>query len=207
MNTSTAENLARSAKAPSTRQQVIAANVAWKATNTISGITTPLREGRRVGELALGHVHGSAQEQAILEAAEEHVALGEGEAVAVDAPQHRHQREHHEHLHQHRQRVLRAHHAAVEQRQRRHAHHDDERGRHQHPGDVALVRRRRRRLGFFLLHLGRRSRLVRRCRRLVLRQRRAREDAATARAPGMHTVSSSRSPKAPPHRSRRCGCG
>ena len=32
----------RSAKAPRIRQQVIAAKVAWKATNTISGITTPL---------------------------------------------------------------------------------------------------------------------------------------------------------------------
>ena len=44
MNTSTAENLARSAKAPRIRQQVIAANVAWNATNTSSGITTPLEK-------------------------------------------------------------------------------------------------------------------------------------------------------------------
>jgi hypothetical protein len=43
-NTSTAENLARSAKAPRIRQQVMAAKVAWKATNTISGITTPLEK-------------------------------------------------------------------------------------------------------------------------------------------------------------------
>jgi hypothetical protein len=38
---STAENLIRSAKAPTTRQAVSAANVHWKATNTNSGITTP----------------------------------------------------------------------------------------------------------------------------------------------------------------------
>jgi hypothetical protein len=44
MNTSTAENLARSAKAPRIRQQVIAANVPWKAMKTISGITTPLEK-------------------------------------------------------------------------------------------------------------------------------------------------------------------
>jgi hypothetical protein len=37
MKSSTAENLARSAKAPRIRQQVIAANVAWKATYTSSG--------------------------------------------------------------------------------------------------------------------------------------------------------------------------
>src|SRR6185503_14507171 len=37
-NTSTAENLMRSANAPRTRQTVIAANVAWNATYTSSGI-------------------------------------------------------------------------------------------------------------------------------------------------------------------------
>src|SRR5690242_21633405 len=42
MNTSTAENFMRSANAPTIRQQVIAANVAWNATNTSSGRTTPL---------------------------------------------------------------------------------------------------------------------------------------------------------------------
>ena len=41
MNTSTPENFARSAKAPRIRQQVIAAKVAWNATKTSSGITTP----------------------------------------------------------------------------------------------------------------------------------------------------------------------
>ena len=40
-NRSTAENLMRSANAPRMRHTVIAANVAWNATNTISGITTP----------------------------------------------------------------------------------------------------------------------------------------------------------------------
>src|SRR5438128_3764509 len=41
---STAENFARSAKAPRIRQQVIAAKVAWNATNTSSGMTTPLEK-------------------------------------------------------------------------------------------------------------------------------------------------------------------
>ena len=38
MKSSTAENFARSAKAPRIRQQVIAAKVAWNATYTSSGI-------------------------------------------------------------------------------------------------------------------------------------------------------------------------
>jgi len=42
MNSSTALNLMRSAKAPTIRQQVMPAKVAWKAAKTISGITTPL---------------------------------------------------------------------------------------------------------------------------------------------------------------------
>src|SRR5688572_27220547 len=41
MKTSTPANLARSAKAPRMRQQVIAAKVHWNATNSSSGITTP----------------------------------------------------------------------------------------------------------------------------------------------------------------------
>ncbi|MNT73402.1 hypothetical protein D3C72_2121020 [compost metagenome] len=42
VNSSTALNLMRSAKAPTIRAQVMPAKVAWKAANTISGITTPL---------------------------------------------------------------------------------------------------------------------------------------------------------------------
>src|SRR5688572_19010585 len=42
MKSSTALNFARSANAPRMRQQVIAANVAWKATKSSSGSTTPL---------------------------------------------------------------------------------------------------------------------------------------------------------------------
>jgi hypothetical protein len=41
-NSSTAENLMRSAKAPTISAQVMAANVAWKATKLSSGMTTPL---------------------------------------------------------------------------------------------------------------------------------------------------------------------
>ncbi len=41
-NSSTAENRARSANAPTMRPTVIAANVAWNTMNRYSGITTPL---------------------------------------------------------------------------------------------------------------------------------------------------------------------
>jgi hypothetical protein len=56
MNSSTAENFMRSAKAPTIRPQVMAANVAWKATNTISGMTTPLL---KVAPIAKAPVAGS----------------------------------------------------------------------------------------------------------------------------------------------------
>ena len=42
MNAKIAENFIRSAKAPIISAGVIAAKVSWKATNTSSGITTPL---------------------------------------------------------------------------------------------------------------------------------------------------------------------
>jgi hypothetical protein len=42
MNSSTAENLMRSAKAPTIRPQVMAAKAPWKATKMNSGTTTPL---------------------------------------------------------------------------------------------------------------------------------------------------------------------
>ncbi len=42
MNTSTAENFMRSAKAPTIRAGVMAAKVSWNMANTSSGITTPL---------------------------------------------------------------------------------------------------------------------------------------------------------------------
>ncbi len=42
MKISTAENFMRSAKAPTISAQVMPANVAWNAMNTISGMTTPL---------------------------------------------------------------------------------------------------------------------------------------------------------------------
>ena len=42
MKSSTAENFMRSAKAPTIRQHVMAAKVAWNAMNSSSGITTPL---------------------------------------------------------------------------------------------------------------------------------------------------------------------
>ena len=42
MKARTAANFMRSANAPTIRQQVIAANVAWNAMNSSSGIATPL---------------------------------------------------------------------------------------------------------------------------------------------------------------------
>ncbi len=56
MNASTAENFIRSANAPTIRQQVIAANVAWNAMNSSSGITTPLL---KVPAIAIVPVSGS----------------------------------------------------------------------------------------------------------------------------------------------------
>jgi hypothetical protein len=45
MNSSTAENFARSAKAPTIRPQVIAAKAPWKMTKISSEMTTPLLKG------------------------------------------------------------------------------------------------------------------------------------------------------------------
>jgi hypothetical protein len=97
-----------------------------------------LAEGGCVGIDAGHRVEHALQEQPV-EAADEGVALGEGQAGAVDDPQHGDEREGDEHLHQHRQHVLAAHQAAVEQGQGRNAHQDHQRGADQHPGGVALV--------------------------------------------------------------------
>ena len=70
MNASTAENLARSAIAPRIRQQVIAANVAWNATNTSSGSTTPLENVAAMASPL--SIERALQEQPV-EAAEERV--------------------------------------------------------------------------------------------------------------------------------------
>ncbi len=86
-NTSTAENLMRSAKAPRIRHTVIAANVAWNATYTSSGIGVFLENVAAIANSPFGGVERALEEQPI-EAAEVRVALGEREAVAVDAPQH-----------------------------------------------------------------------------------------------------------------------
>ncbi len=115
----------RSAKAPTIRQQVMPAKVAWKAANSSSGMYDALAEGGAHREGAGRRVEHALHEQPV-EAADEGVALGEGQAVAVDAPQHDDHREGDHHLHQHRQHVLAAHQAAVEQRQAGHGHHDDQ---------------------------------------------------------------------------------
>ena len=66
------------------------------------------------------------------------IAGGEGQAVAVDNPQNRAQAEDDEDLHQHRQHVLRADHAAVEERQPG-RHEQDERRRNEHPRGVTGI--------------------------------------------------------------------
>ena len=176
--------------------------------------TTPLRNVAAIANSPFAGVERALEEQPV-EAAEERVALGEREAVAVDAPQHRDQREHDEHLHQHRQHVLRAHHAAVEQRQRRHAHHETS------AVEISIHATSP------LFGVGARLRSALRgrgCRRgalrpalsprrsprgLVLRERRrrrSRERDSTAR--GCKSVfSSCFSLRALPRRFRRCGCG
>ncbi len=65
MNSSTAENLMRSANAPTIRQQVMPANVAWNAANTISGITTPLLKVAPFGEGAGDVVPDALHEEAV----------------------------------------------------------------------------------------------------------------------------------------------
>src|SRR5207248_7010402 len=121
-----------------------------------------------------------------------------------------HQREHDEHLHQHRQRVLRAHHAAVEERERWHAHHQHQGRRGEHPGDVALVgcggglRLLLLRFGGGGLRLG--GWLVGGRGRLVLRERYAREGHRQHEREECTEFLHHVLLRAPPHRSRRCGC-
>ena len=77
-NRSDAENLRRSTSDPRIRQQVIAAKVAWKATNTISYIGVPLLKVAAEGEHARRRIEGAIEKQAV-EPAEESVARRESE--------------------------------------------------------------------------------------------------------------------------------
>ena len=121
-----AENLMRSAKAPTMSAGVMQAKVIWKTTKASSGMTTPAenvsttRAGRHAGEEHLRQAADIAVQRA---------AVGEGEAVAVDHPDHHHEAGDGEDLHQHREHVLGAHEAAVEQRQAGDGHQQHERGR------------------------------------------------------------------------------
>jgi hypothetical protein len=65
MNISTAENFMRSAKAPTISAQVMPAKVAWKAANTISGMTTPLLKRGCVGKSARRVVPDAFHEQPV----------------------------------------------------------------------------------------------------------------------------------------------
>ena len=85
MNSSTAENFMRSAKAPTMRQGVIAGERHLERGEQILGNVDALAERRGRHEIA-GRIEHARQEQAI-EAAEERVAVRERDAVAVDRPQ------------------------------------------------------------------------------------------------------------------------
>ena len=73
MNSSTAENLMRSTIEPRIRQHVIAANVAWNATNTISYIGVAFAERRAERVRARRGIERAVQEQPV-DAAEERIA-------------------------------------------------------------------------------------------------------------------------------------
>ena len=113
----------RSAKAPTISAGVMAAKVTWKTTKSSSGMTTPLLK------VAADRVRRDALQEQLVEAAEERVALGEGHAVAVDHPQHRRSaRRSTNTCISTDSMFLRAHQAAVEQRQAGDGHQDDQRG-------------------------------------------------------------------------------
>ncbi len=186
------------------------------------GQVLSLAEGRgdRGGRVFAEHKH-------LVPRAPERVAAGgERNAVAVDHPQDGDDAEDGKALHRRRQRVLRASHSCVEQRQTRNGHQQHKRRRGHHPGNVALVAvepfvtafrhggrcgLRCRRGVLLLVGLGRR-----RCRsgfrlggwsRLVLGDGGASKSQAhrhdEPRKESFHSIPL----RAPPHRSRRCGCG
>ena len=107
----------RSANAPTIRHARDPGERHLERREQILGNVDALAE-RRGGHEIAGRVEHARQERAV-EAAEECVAAGERDAVTVERPQHRQHAEGDEHLHRNRQHVLRAHHAAVEQREAR----------------------------------------------------------------------------------------
>ncbi len=84
MNSATAENFMRSAKAPTMRAGVMRAKVIWKQMKTNSGMTTPTEK------VAVESQSGHALEEAACRGRRSigADAAGEGEGVAVDHPDH-----------------------------------------------------------------------------------------------------------------------
>jgi hypothetical protein len=78
-----------------------------------------------------------ALEEEVLEAADEPVAVAEGQRVADDGPENGDQAHHGEALHHGAEDVLLAHQAAVEERQSGAGHQQDQGGGGQHPGVIA----------------------------------------------------------------------
>ena len=143
MNSSTAQNLMRSANAPTIRhgrdrrERHLEREVA-----RYSGMYDALAEGRRGRELPAASSMPFRNSRS--KPPKNALPFGERDAVAVDRPQHRRAAQNVTNTCiEQRQHVLRAHHAAVEQRQARDGHQDDQQRADQHPGRVALVGHRR----------------------------------------------------------------
>ena len=92
--------------------------------------------GNGGGVVGIGREAHAAQEE-VLEAADEDVAVAEGQRVADDGPENGDQAHHGEALHHGAEDVLLAHQAAVEERQAGAGHQQDQGGGDQHPGVVA----------------------------------------------------------------------
>ena len=110
--------------APVISAGVITANIIWNATNAIGGIVP-----RRVVDVG--------QEREV-EVADPAVGAAEGDREADDRPEHADETHREDVLHQHAEHVLRAHHAAVEEREAG-GHEGHECCRGQHPGGVSCV--------------------------------------------------------------------
>ncbi len=78
-----------------------------------------------------------AAQEGVLEAADKHVAVAEGQRVADNGPENCDQAHHGEALHHGAENVFAAHQAAVEERQAGAGHQQHQRGRGEHPGVVA----------------------------------------------------------------------
>ena len=119
----------RSTTAPETSATVMMQNVAWKAKNRRCGIVEPV-----------ARLEADVLQERVVEAADDLVAVAEGERVADGRPGHRRDRDRRDAHHERVERVLRAHEPRVEEAERG-GHEQDERGGDEHPRGVARVDR------------------------------------------------------------------